>query len=505
MGDNRVRLWGRVTVGALGAILPGGCLAQTTGTVRTTQLPDYVLASCDYIADVNLAACSDRARNQRNGTIAMAIATHHAGKSVAPSDANAQVAGQWTQDAAEWGNSKALREIHDAYYFGKGSVAENKDLAAETLDKAIAHGAQWAKLLQASRVWSDDPPEARALLTAVAVQNNCHAQAILAASYYDGALGERNWTKAYFWLLLGQSGAFARLSDVHSLTQAPAGPAAQNSFASENCLPGRLPVMKATMDRALPKQFIQAAVSAASQWRANASEPGLAMPPESAMVEPPLQTAAAGRIQRSAGATDIPKWQPVSFERTVQKTEASLSPVDLFARANRYVWIVRVTTRRSGSRYQGSAVAVGPNRLITNCHVLEQANAITIMQGNEVRTAQLTAASVESDRCVLTVEKTLPAYSRTIRPFESLKVGEPVVSIGSPKGLENTLGQGIVSGLRKWESLQVVQTTAPVSSGSSGGGLFDGAGNLIGITTFKIRDSDALNFAIAAENFVKTD
>jgi S1-C subfamily serine protease len=48
-----------------------------------------------------------------------------------------------------------------------------------------------------------------------------------------------------------------------------------------------------------------------------------------------------------------------------------------------------------------------------------------------------------------------------------------------------------------------VQTSAPISSGSSGGGLFDAHGNLVGITTFMLRDSQNLNFAIAAEEYAK--
>ena len=91
-----------------------------------------------------------------------------------------------------------------------------------------------------------------------------------------------------------------------------------------------------------------------------------------------------------------------------------------------------------------------------------------------------------------------------IRDFDSLAVGETVYTIGSPKGLERTLGQGLLSGLRKMDGLEYVQITAPVSEGSSGGGLFDDRGNLIGITTFTVRDSQNLNFAIAASEYWNT-
>jgi serine protease Do len=48
-----------------------------------------------------------------------------------------------------------------------------------------------------------------------------------------------------------------------------------------------------------------------------------------------------------------------------------------------------------------------------------------------------------------------------------------------------------------------VQTTAPISPGSSGGGLFDQSGNLVGITSFTLRDSQGLNFAIAVEDYFR--
>jgi S1-C subfamily serine protease len=48
-----------------------------------------------------------------------------------------------------------------------------------------------------------------------------------------------------------------------------------------------------------------------------------------------------------------------------------------------------------------------------------------------------------------------------------------------------------------------VQTTAAISGGSSGGGLFDEKGNLIGITTFRIRDAESLNFAISIDEYLR--
>jgi hypothetical protein len=80
-----------------------------------------------------------------------------------------------------------------------------------------------------------------------------------------------------------------------------------------------------------------------------------------------------------------------------------------------------------------------------------------------------------------------------------VRTGQRVYAIGSPQGLELTISEGIVSALRKVEEGTVIQTTAPISPGSSGGGLFDLSGHLIGIMTFQHRYGQNLNFALPAD------
>ena len=72
-------------------------------------------------------------------------------------------------------------------------------------------------------------------------------------------------------------------------------------------------------------------------------------------------------------------------------------------------------------------------------------------------------------------------------------------AIGAPQGLELSLSEGLVSGLRKDGGTTYIQTTAAISKGSSGGGLFDAQGRLVGITTMYVEGAQALNFAVPAE------
>lgn len=78
-------------------------------------------------------------------------------------------------------------------------------------------------------------------------------------------------------------------------------------------------------------------------------------------------------------------------------------------------------------------------------------------------------------------------------------MGQRVYTLGAPLGLELTFSEGMISSLRKADGGLLIQTTTPISPGSSGGGLFDENGVLIGITTFQTTKGQNLNFAVPAE------
>ncbi|NIM98568.1 MAG: hypothetical protein GTO24_10955, partial [candidate division Zixibacteria bacterium] len=185
-------------------------------------------------------------------------------------------------------------------------------------------------------------------------------------------------------------------------------------------------------------------------------------------------------------------------------THQALDGTDLFRKVQSSIFVViagsSVRDFREGRELsQGSAVAVSTRHLLTNCHLLENRPYIVVIQGEKVVPAELVGRNECCDRCVLMVEKSFLTPVKGIRKFDDLVVGEKVYTVGAPIGLERTLGEGIISGLRKFEGEKLIQTSAPISSGSSGGGLFDTRGNLIGITTFLLDEAQSLNFAIAAE------
>ena len=151
---------------------------------------------------------------------------------------------------------------------------------------------------------------------------------------------------------------------------------------------------------------------------------------------------------------------------------------------------------------QGSAIAISEHLLLTNCHVVDHRPLIVLMQDKVIVRAKLVAADTVSDRCVLQSEGDALVPVAGVRAFADIAVGEHVYALGAPRALERTLTEGLVSGLRSAKGHNLIQTSAPLSPGSSGGGLFDERGNLLGITTLaSLPGSQNLNFAIAASDF----
>lgn len=139
-------------------------------------------------------------------------------------------------------------------------------------------------------------------------------------------------------------------------------------------------------------------------------------------------------------------------------------------------------TKRVKAR--GSAVAIGKTILATNCHVALSGDYLVLKLHNQKKhkVARLFYKNEKQDLCLIEI----PGANFTpvkIRPSATVKIGEEVYAIGNPKGTEKSLSKGIISNKHKVKGGVWLQTDAAIYFGSSGGGLFDTEGRLIGITT----------------------
>lgn len=177
----------------------------------------------------------------------------------------------------------------------------------------------------------------------------------------------------------------------------------------------------------------------------------------------------------------------------------ALTPEELFARISPSVWFVYGADASDRRLTQGSGVVIGPQRMITNCHVLRNSATIFVRKDNVLYIAKVEHRDTKRDLCQLQIANfTAPAVR--LGTSKELKVGQKVYALGNPKGLEVTLSDGLVSALRGPDGVEpIIQTTAPMSPGSSGGGLFDDDARLVGITTLQRPDGQNLNFALPVE------
>ena len=133
---------------------------------------------------------------------------------------------------------------------------------------------------------------------------------------------------------------------------------------------------------------------------------------------------------------------------------------------------------------------------VTNYHVIEKGYRAIIktIDGKIYKDVYLLSYDKETDIALLKVnELTTPVK---IGDSNLVKQGDKAVTIGNPEGLENTISDGIISGIRSHEGIKLFQITCPISHGSSGGPLYNLKGEVIGITTLMSKIGQNLNFAV---------
>lgn len=189
----------------------------------------------------------------------------------------------------------------------------------------------------------------------------------------------------------------------------------------------------------------------------------------------------------------------IVFGLLVSSQSYGLDASAVFKRVSPSIYVVVSKDGAGQVVSQGSGVLVGKNLVITNCHVIRGAASIVLVQQDKQSTAWLKNKDTERDLCVLATEQQTTALPVVTSTSSQLKHGQTVFAVGAPLGLELTISDGIVSGLRKATGGFIVQTNAAISPGSSGGGLFDEHGRLVGITTFQYVKGQNLNFAVPAE------
>ncbi|MDX6616868.1 MAG: hypothetical protein QOD60_1959 [Solirubrobacterales bacterium] len=163
---------------------------------------------------------------------------------------------------------------------------------------------------------------------------------------------------------------------------------------------------------------------------------------------------------------------------TADKTQKVQSPFGLFP-------------QQQQSEATGSGFVIDSSgHILTNNHVVSGASKVTVKIGNSTQDAKVVGSDPSSDVALLQVSNTDGLHPLQLGNSSSVQVGDPVVAIGNPFGLDNTVTSGIVSALQReinapngFSISDVIQTDAAINPGNSGGPLLDSDGRVIGINS----------------------
>lgn len=146
----------------------------------------------------------------------------------------------------------------------------------------------------------------------------------------------------------------------------------------------------------------------------------------------------------------------------------------------------------------GSGFFVLEDQLATNFHVVKGASrgyAKLVGQKSKYDIEGITAIDVARDLVLLKVRSVRVPPLR-LGDSSTVEIGETVFAVGNPQGLEGTFSQGIISSLRGAGESRLLQITAPISPGSSGGPVLNAKGEVIGVSVATFKGGQNLNFAI---------
>ncbi len=183
---------------------------------------------------------------------------------------------------------------------------------------------------------------------------------------------------------------------------------------------------------------------------------------------------------------------PPAMSQPGPPTIAALTPSEIATRSTASVVLIRTP---SGL---GTGFAVDADRIATNLHVIFGASAAQVLtsDGRTFEDVRVVAIDTVRDLALLRVPS-LGLPGLPIAADADPSPGEPVIAIGHPLGLGHTVSDGLISGIRHVDAqLTLLQISAPIAPGSSGGPLFNEHGEVIGVATLQNTLGQNVNFGV---------
>lgn len=186
----------------------------------------------------------------------------------------------------------------------------------------------------------------------------------------------------------------------------------------------------------------------------------------------------------------------LSSSSQLTKSSMSTSSAEDIASAYGKSIVLIQTDNAMGSGF----VVSSDGMILTNSHVVSGSRTVAIkfIADNRVYSnVNVMKNDTIRDLALLKINDAGNFVPVVLGDSDKVSVGERVIAMGNPQGLENTVSDGLVSALRDMNGTKLIQISAPISSGSSGGALFNINGEVIGITSSTFAEGQNLNFAVA--------
>jgi S1-C subfamily serine protease len=172
--------------------------------------------------------------------------------------------------------------------------------------------------------------------------------------------------------------------------------------------------------------------------------------------------------------------------------------------------IVRVESNFGGEEAGGVGtgfVLTADGRIATNLHVIQGASEVqvTLLDGSKHEVTRVHAIDSERDLAIISIRPTAQLSTLALGNSDIVSAGDHVIAIGNPLGvLDYTVSDGLISSVRPLtQSLTILQISAPISQGSSGGPLFNHYGEVIGVATAIFTEGQNLNFGVPS-NYLRS-
>jgi len=182
-----------------------------------------------------------------------------------------------------------------------------------------------------------------------------------------------------------------------------------------------------------------------------------------------------------------------------QSQSNTILPADIYKKDSPAVVLIEINNEKGEVTAAGSGFLVSADgKILTNYHVVAHSKQATVRLGNKDAYDAVDVLDIDKRKDIALIKiKAVDLPFLSIGKSSTVGVGDPIFSLSTPLGLlQNTLSNGIVSGIREGDGYRYFQVTAPISHGSSGGPIFDAKGEVIGIAVMTISEGQNLNFAV---------